>query len=303
MVVPASYASNPDCSVRLPVRLPVRTPRFFTDKNGIFFYRNCLLIILPIMSTRCASSSASSSSMEMSAKRTKTEHAVHTSSPLKGGGASSGSEDEIDHFEQAKAAAMQPDYDHPSETQESGPPVTPVPALWLEKAFERVNTLKNPDDILGALCAHYGMSQDHPIRKVMRSFLNEAFSAFDDDSDIQPHLIFQIGSLTQRRFPMEADAEMNLAMLFQALRRKRAELDSLLHKLMSAHYNLRNTSTLKGQVLAFTAQMRYAVAPPPSKLEFERTIKDHINSLLVDAQVFTLYMQDFRPFMTKEESA
>jgi hypothetical protein len=239
----------------------------------------------------------------MTPKRPKTEHAVHTSSPLKGGGGSSSSDDEIEFTEQVKAAAMQPDYDHPSETQESGPPVTPVPALWLEKAFERVNTLKNPDDILGALSAHYGMSQDHPIRGVMSLFLKEAFRVFDTDSDIPSHLIFQIGSLTQRRFPMEADAEMNLAMLFQALRRKRAELDSLLHKLMSAHYKLRNTSTLKGQVLAFTAQMRYAVAPPPSKLEFERTIKDHINSLLVDAEVFTLYMRDFRPFMTKEESA
>jgi hypothetical protein len=176
------------------------------------------------------------------------------------------------------------------------------PASWLEKASDRVNTLINPDDILGALSAHYGMAQDSPIREIMCRFLKDAFM-LDGDSDTPPYMVFQIGNLTQRRFPMEADAEMNLVNLFQILRKKRSELDTLLHKYMSAHYKMRNTTTLKGQLLALTAQVRHTVAPPPTKLEFQRIITDHINSMNVDAAVFHHYMQDFEPFMAKDYSA
>jgi hypothetical protein len=246
-----------------------------------------------------------------SAEGPLTEAPTPASSPMIGGGASSApaecasssSESGTDYSEQVQAAAELPDVDHPLETQESGSPATPVPASWLEKASERVKTLINQDDILGVLCAHYGMCQDHPTREVMRMFLNEACTLLDDDSDIPPYMVFQIGNLTQRRFPMKADAETNLVILFQTLRKKRVELDSLLHKFMSAHHKMRNTSTLKGQFLALTAQVRHSVAPPPTKLEFERVITYHIHSMIVDAVVFTQYMEDFRPFMAKEESA
>lgn len=248
--------------------------------------------------------------VEMTPKHRKTASAEHsvecipTPSPMQGGGASateaasSSSGCSSISFEQA--FSHEEDIIPPVQEHSAMEP----PTSWLEKASDRVNTLINPDDILGALSAHYGMPQDHPIREIMRHFLNDAFIALDDENDnTPPYMVFQIGNLTQRRFPMEADAEMNLVNLFQILRKKRSELDTLLHKYMSAHYKMRNTTTLKGQLLALTAQVRHTVAPPPTKLEFQRIITDHINSMIVDAAVFTQYMQDFKPFMAKDESA